>query len=240
MAKSLILRSLQSVLFTTAYQIENKLGFSSEFLKHTQKIFTNDPNIITAPKNAPPQVPMIEIKSPNQAYIAQFSNNRIAFHFQDTQNMNASLENIFPHFLDALQQETQCTMEFLNPRVVRLGFIVARIADIGYSTNRFLSEEFMKNNPFPDAHEMNLGILYKVRIGENNVNRWVRYRTLRAQNDPNIDYAMAIEIDINTLAEEMNDFSASHIMAFYKSAYENITTDLDNYPLLNNRFDSEQ
>lgn len=240
MVKSLILRSLQSVLFTTPYQIENKLGFSSEFLRHTQKIFTNDPNIVTAPKNAPPHVPMIEIKSPNQSYIAQFSNNRIAFHFQDTQNMNTTLEAIFPHFLEVLQQEIQCTMEFLNPRVVRLGLIVAQIANLGYSTNRFLSEEFMKNNPFPDAHEMNFGILYKLLIGEYNVNRWVRYRTLRAQNDPSIDYAMAIEIDFNTLAEEMNDFPASHIMEFYKASNENIATDMNDYPLLNKRFDSEQ
>ena len=232
MTKSLFLRSLQSVLFTTPYSIEHKLAFSTEFLKHTQKIFSNDPSIITAPQNAPPHVPRIEIKSPDQSHIAQFSNDRISFHYQDTLNAKPSLPLAFQHFMNGFQQEIQSTMEFLNPQVVRLGFIVRMIADIGFSTNRFLSEECLKNNPFADAHEINLGILYRLQLEGFRINRWVRYKTLRAQNDPSIDYAMAIEIDLNTFAEETNNFSASEILQFYNLTYNNVMKDLKNYPLL--------
>ncbi len=238
MTKSLFLRSLQAVLFTTPYPIEHKLAFSTEFLKHTQKTFGNDPSIITAPQNAPPQVPRIEIKSPDQSHIAQFSNDRISFHFQDTFNAKMSLSAGFQHFMTGFHQEIQATMEFLNPKVVRLGFIIHLIADLGFSTNRFLSEECLKNNPFPDAHELNLGILYKLQLEGFHINRWARYKTLRAQNDPSIDYAMAIEIDLNTIAEEMNNFTASEILQFYTIAHENVTKDLKNYPLLD--LESEQ
>ena len=232
MVASLFLRSLQSVLFTTPYAIERKLEFSSEFIKRTKKIFTSDPTISTAPKNAPPQMPRIEIKSPDQSHVAQFSNNRITFHYQDTQNRRIPLNNVFPTFSDNLGRQIQCIMEFLNPRVVRLGFIVRMITDLGYSANRFLSEECLKDNPFPDAHEINLGILYKTNMRDFSINRWIRYRTLRAQNDPSIDYAMAIEIDLNTLAEEMNNYPASSILEFYQAAQEHISENLGHFPLL--------
>jgi len=240
MTKSLILRSLQAVLFTSPYSIEHKLAFSSEFLKHTQKIFSADPTIVTAPQNAPPNIPRIEIKSPDQSHIAQFSNNRIIFQFMDTTGAKLRLAQIFPHFSDALRQVMQCTMEYLNPRVVRLGFILRFIADLGFSANRFLSEEFLKNNPFSDAHELNLGILYKIQMDQYLINRWIRYKTLRAKNDPSIDYAMAVEIDINTLAEDMQDFTTSQIIVFYDNAFQHISSSIQNYPFFGEDFHPEE
>jgi hypothetical protein len=43
---------------------------------------------------------------------------------------------------------------------------------------------------------------------------------------------MAIEIDLNTFAEETNNFSASEILQFYNLTYNNVMKDLKNYPLL--------
>ncbi len=239
MSQPLILRTMQAVLFTTPYSMEHKLDFASEFIKRTGKVFTADPNIVTAPQNAPPQVPRIEIRSPDQSHIAQFTKNRIVFIYQDTHNSKIPLGAGFPSFHETLRSEAQCVMEFLNPRVVRLGFVVGLIAELGYSANRFLSEECLQDNLFPDAHEMNLGILYKLRIEPFSVNRWVRYRTLRAKNDPSIDYAMAIDIDINTLAEEMHNYTASEILEFYRLANDHITTNLNDFPLFGVDFSSE-
>jgi len=233
MAAKIILRSLEAVLFTNPYTIENKLGFASEFVKRSSKIFSHDPNIVTAPQNAPAQVPRVEIRSPDQSYIAQFANNRISLKYQDMHNLRAPLGVQFPMFLDSLTHATQSTMEFLNPRVLRLGFVIGFLADLGSSSNKYLSEEFFQNNPCSDAHEINLGILYKLSLESFSANRWVRYQTLRAQNDPSIDYAMAIDIDINTLAEVMNNYSTSEIITFYKLAYEHVNTSLRQFPLLN-------
>jgi len=228
----LIVRSLQSVLFTTNQSFEHKLEFASEFIRRTGKVFSEDPQIVTAPQNSPPQMPRIEIRSPDQSHIAQFTNQRISFQYQDTMNARTSLHASFPHFLDTLRKEVQCIMEFLNPRVVRIGFITRFLSDLGYSANRFLSQECLKDNPFPDAHEINLGVLYKTMLESFTVNRWIRYHTLRARNDPSVDYAMAIEVDINTLAEEMNNYSASAILEFHRLGFEHIISNLGDFPLM--------
>lgn len=233
MAAKLMLRSLEAVLFTNPYTIENKLGFASEFVKRSSKIFSHDPNIVTAPQNAPAQVPRVEIRSPDMGYIAQFASNRISLKYQDMHNLRVPLAIQFPQFLESLSHATQSTMEFLNPRVLRLGFVIGFLADLGSSSNQYLSAEFFQNNPCPDAHEINMGILYKLSLENFSVNRWVRYQTLRAQNDPSIDYAMAIDIDINTLAEDMNNYTTSEIMTFFKLAFEHVNTSLNQFPLLN-------
>ena len=113
-----------------------------------------------------------------------------------------------------------------------MGFVIRFIADMGCSTNKYLSEEFLKNNPFPDAHEININILHKLSLENYSVNRWVRYHTLRAQNNPTIDYAMAIDIDVNTLSEEMNDFTTSEIIRFHQLTFDHVTTSLGAFPLL--------
>jgi hypothetical protein len=236
MAKSLILRSIQSVLFTNQYPLDNKLGFASEFVKRSSKIFSADPSIVTAPGNAPPQAPRIEIRSPDQAYIAQFFNNRITFQFQDVRNMRTSLYQIFPNYIMEIRNEIQYIMEFLNPRVTRIGFVVKFISELGYSSNQFFNQECFKNNLFPEAHETNLGVLNKLMLDRFSVNRWIRYKTLRAQNDPSIDHAMSIDVDINTPGEEMNDFSTSEILDFYNLSFEHITGNLGEYPLLEMKY----
>ncbi|HPB30214.1 MAG TPA: hypothetical protein PLB62_02045 [Candidatus Sumerlaeota bacterium] len=232
MPSNVFVHNVQAVLFTNPYSMEHKLEFASEMVKRCARVYSSDPNIQTAPQNAPPNVPRIEIRSPDQTHLAQFWPNRISFVFQDTRNMKPVFTNFFPYFRDNLGPQIQYIMEFLNPRVVRLGFIVQFISELGSSSNRFLSEVMLNKNPFPDAHEMNLGILHKILLQSFTVNRWVRYRTLRAQNDPSIDFAMAVDVDINTLAEDMNDFTTSQIMDYYSLSFEHICSELKDFPLL--------
>jgi hypothetical protein len=232
MMQGLFLRAIHAVLFTNPYTIDNKLEFTSEFIRNVSRIFSNDPNILTAPQNAPPQVPRIEIRNPDQSYIAQFGHNHIAFLYQDTRNLHPTLVSLFPHFFECLNCEVQSTMEFINPRILRLGCVIRLITEIGSSANKYLSEEVFKENLFSDAHEINIGILHKLSLENFTVNRWVRYQTLRNANDPTLDYALSIDIDLNTLSEQMYDFTVSEILNFFKLSFEHVTTSLSNFPLL--------
>jgi hypothetical protein len=110
--------------------------------------------------------------------------------------------------------------------------VIRLITEIGSSANKYLSEEVFKENLFTDAHEINIGILHRLSLENFTVNRWVRYQTLRNANDPTLDYALSIDIDLNTLSEQMHDFTVSEILNFFKLSFEHVTTSLSNFPLL--------
>lgn len=229
---------MQSVLFTAAYSIDRKIDFASEFVKRSSRMFGNDPSIGSSPQNAPPNVPRLEIKSPDQSHIVHFYPNQVSFMFQDTRNLRTTIKGVFPGFLGGIESEIQSIMEFINPKVTRLGFVTHFIAELGSSANQYISENMLKDNPFPDAHELHFGVLHRLDLVGFPVNRWVRYRSLRAKNDPTADFAMGIDIDINTLAEQVNDFSAGQIIDYFQAGFQHITSNIGDFPFFDDGFES--
>lgn len=58
--------------------------------------------------------------------------------------------------------------------------------------------------------------------GDRVVNRWVRVKPLRSNDERRTDMAMGVEVDINTLPEDSYDLSANDIEEFIKHARAHI------------------
>jgi len=69
---------------------------------------------------------------------------------------------------------------------------------------------------------MHLSVLNKENMGGFGINRWLRLRPMRKRDDPTNDSGLVVEIDINTHAEENNDFTEEEITRFFEEAYQHI------------------
>jgi hypothetical protein len=221
----------QAVLFVNDLHISDHLGFASAFVHKTGNVFNYEPQILSLPPQAPPELPFIILKNREQSYGVQFAQNRINFFYQDMQNQNKELDSIFPTYRLYLGNVLEAVFELLPINVPRLGTVTHLFLQMSESTNRFLAQRLFREGVLSDPHQMQLAFLHKVQIENLTANRWIRYRTLRNQKEPFDDYAVAIEIDINTLQEEQHDFDAADILSFFMLAKEHVEHDLSEFPL---------
>jgi hypothetical protein len=221
----------QAVLFVGELRVSDSLGFASEFVRKTGNVFNFEPQVLSLPPQAPPELPRIILKNREQSYGVQFAQNRINFFYQDVHNQNKDLDTLFPTYRLHLGNVIEAVFELLPVHVPRLGCVVQLFRQMPESANRFFTQHFFREGTLSDPFQMQLAFLHKIQLENISVNRWVKYRTLRNQKEPFDDYAVAVDVDINTLEEEQHDFDAAEILSFFMLAKEHVLHDLKQFPL---------
>lgn len=228
--------SVVSVLFFQPRDIPNKAAFVSNFIEYT-KVFDADPMILPI-TNAPPPVPRIAMKSRDGRFVCEVALDRLSFAQHDVAGKRQTLEQIYPQYRELLNRVVLAAMAGLASPVVRLGFVTRHIAELGRSANEWLREAYLRAESLPPAHETQLGFLHRFEMESFAVNRWVRIRTLREKKDPSHDWALSVEIDINTPPEAGRRFDRAAILAFFLEAFDRAERDLRSH--LPDFFEPEQ
>jgi hypothetical protein len=170
-------------------------------------------------QNLPPDTPHIVMLSEGNRYTLEASPAKIAYRY--TTPKPSPWEEAFGEFESKLQAIYGYIAENYNLKVIRLGFVVNLFAHIGSSSNQRMQEYFFK----PGAklgqplHELQLSALSKPMLsGDVPVNRWLRLKPLRTSDKRQLDTAISVEVDINTLPEYGHDRSAKEVRSFFLSA----------------------
>lgn len=230
MNKDFILKGLQFTFFTPPFKAANQIAFVNDFIQKTDNVFSHEPQIIPLPKEAPPEIPRITLRNAEQNYVVHFSVNRMTFVFQDSQNHNPALETIYPKYRFHLSNIAQAFKSMIPIPYMRFGCVFNFLREFGEGTNSLFSERYFANNPFPDAHEIQANIHHVLTLEEWTANRWVRYRTLRKADNPQVDTGLMLEIDLNTLATVNLNAGQNETLKFFMAAKSHVENDLSAFP----------
>ena len=113
----------------------------------------------------------------------------------------------------------------------RVGVMTEMFAHLGGSANQRMQKVLLSSPAHfgERLNELNIQALSKPTLGDRAVNRWIRVRPLRSNDDRNADLALAVQVDINTLADDSYDVTAADLETFIKSVQEHIEK---NVPIL--------
>ena len=142
------------------------------------------------------------------------------------------LEQAFDEFIPMVMKIHNTFSEHYGASVNRIGVMVEMFAHLGASANQRMQQNLLaSSNHFGERlQELNIQALSKPTLGaDRQVNRWIRVRPLRSNEQQGQDLAMAVQVDINTPAEETYDLTATDIESFLKNVREHIETGI---PLL--------
>lgn len=230
----LFVKSLQNAIFTQALDLTNKSGFANQIIHDTMGLFDGDQIILPVPNNAPAEIPRIILKNKNESYSLNVGLNRIDFFYNEI----VLKDNLPTKELSKLEQDfrkktnsiVQTILNIASTRIVRLGFIVTLQSGVSGKASSFISEKYLKQKKSTqDVYDLNLGILKKEKIGHTVSNIWFRINPFRKEGDPLDDKMITVQFDVNTLVEEMLNFSLDDINKYFEQASDYINTRLDSY-----------
>ncbi|KPL06105.1 hypothetical protein AMJ85_10670 [candidate division BRC1 bacterium SM23_51] len=221
--------SILSVLFFAARDIPNKAEFVSNFLEYT-KVFDADPMILPI-RNAPPPVPRITMKSRDGRYVCEVGLDRLSFAHHDVGKQKPTLDDLYPKYRDTLHHVILGTLAGIASPIVRLGFVTRHLVELGEGANEWLRQTYLRTDRLPGAYETHLNMLHRIELESFRANRWIKVWTLRDQQHPERDPAVAVEIDINTPPNEKRAFDRSAILAFFLDAFAQTEQDLKTFVL---------
>ena len=220
-------RQILSVLFFPPRDIPNKATFVSHFLDYI-KVFDADPMILPI-SNAPPPVPRIVLKSRDERHVCEVALDRLSFAYNDARSQKRALDALYPEYREILHHVVLATLAGIGSPIVRLGFVTRLLVEIGESANEWLRKAYLQPDRIAAAYETHLHLLHRFEMESFRVNRWIKIGTLRDPNDPTLDPAAMVEIDINTFPEEGARFDRSSILAFYLESFDRAEKDLKTY-----------
>ena len=115
--------------------------------------------------------------------------------------------------------------EHYGATATRIGLVTELFSQLGGSANQRMQQTLLASaNHFGDRlQELQIQALARPTLyGDRVVNRWVRVKPLRSNDERRTDMAMGVEVDINTLPEDSYDLSANDIEEFIKHARAHI------------------
>ena len=130
----------------------------------------------------------------------------------------------FAAFLPVALKVHNVFSEYHGATATRVGIFTEMFAHIGASANQRMQKTILASNHFGDRLvELNIQALSKQTLdGDRSVNRWVRVKPLRSNDERRADLAMGVEVDINTLPEDAYDLTSADVESFITSVQKHI------------------
>lgn len=222
------LQQLQTALFTPGINLTKPIDIAQGLISATGTLFDGQPIILPIPPDAPPEVPRIIVKNSNDSYTCNVSKNRIDFIFTEKGNFR-SIRDEKDKFLNHLLSLADLFKSNFKISINRIGTIATLLLPLKESSNKFISEKFLKEHLFTGTYEIQFGILKKLQLTGYEVNCWFRLNTLRNMQDVSDDRAMSVTFDVNTQPEVSYDVSKDQIGIFFNSAIKYIEENLNVY-----------
>ncbi|MCC6546708.1 hypothetical protein IT570_06020 [Candidatus Sumerlaeota bacterium] len=136
-----------------------------------------------------------------------------------------TLSESFESFIPQAMKIHSVFNEHFGATAVRIGLLTELFVPVGASSNQRMQKALLSNaNHFGDRlQELQIQALAKpVLDGERAVNRWIRVKPLRSNDERQADLAMGVEVDINTLPEDNYDLTTADIEKFLRSVKKHI------------------
>lgn len=196
------------------------------------------------PNNVPPDQPIAAFSSADGRKVLEIAPRKIQFRMLpgeivETGGPNKGLKPLdvagsFAEFLPLAMKIHSVFNEHYGATANRIGLLAELFAHLGASANQRMQRTLLTPNYQTDRlQEIHIQTLAKpILYGDRVVNRWVRVKPLRANDESRADLAMGVEVDINTLPEDSYDLSAADVEEFIKQVQKHIETQI---PLLHDQ-----
>jgi hypothetical protein len=139
----------------------------------------------------------------------------------------------FGSFLPLAMKIHSVFSEHYGATANRIGIMTELFAPLGGSANQRMQNIFLaagKNYFGERLQELNIQALARPTLGgDRQVNRWLRVKPLRSNDQNNSDMAMGLEVDINTMPDDTYDLTATDVEDFIQNVQKHIEEDI---PLL--------
>ncbi|NQT83931.1 hypothetical protein HQ563_12970 [bacterium] len=213
---------IQAAMFIRGMGFSDPLSIAQGIQHAVGGIFDGQPGVFPVPPNAPANVPRIVLKDGLQRYQCKVSAGRLDLAFDGSKKRASSTGAVWDEYSEITRQLAEYLKKKNPTRVWRLGLVVRLFKVLEGSANIHIREKYLRDDRFEDPYEMHLSVLNKENMGGFGINRWLRLRPMRKRDDPTNDSGLVVEIDINTHAEENNDFTEEEITRFFEEAYQHI------------------
>jgi hypothetical protein len=214
--------SIQSGLFVHGLDFTDPLSMAQGLRHAAGGVFDGQPGVFPVPPNAPPVMPRVVLSDRANRYQCKLSAGRVDLVFDGSKGKPAPVGILWDGYCTLIRQVAEYFKKKKPTRVWRLGLVMHLFKVLDKSANAHIQSAYLKDDRFQNPEEAQLNVLNRENMGSFRINRWLRLRSMRKKEDPSDDRGFAIEIDINTPAEENNDFSEEDIAAFFESAYQHI------------------
>ncbi len=214
---------MQPVQFRTAVFTPKLREFSaaqvvSVLLTKLQQ-FSGDPVVLPIPKEAPPEIPRIVLKNPSDNLGLQIALARADLYANAKLGAEIVSEQVFDEAIAIMEQ----VLDALHVRPGRLAVLATyglKCDDPAATlVNHFCKSEWSDGGPLADLESFELHAHRRLALLEGlTVNSWVRCKTGQMSEGKRSFPALAIERDVNTLAEEADDreFDADELASFVR------------------------
>lgn len=187
------------------------------------------------PKNAPKDQPQAVFMSADGRKVLEVAPLKLQFRMLPGEIIETggpqkglkpfNIPEAFAEFLPMAMKVHSVFSEHYGATANRIGLLTELFAHLGASANqRMQSALLAQKGHFGDRlQELNIQALSKPTLyGDRVVNRWVRVKPLRSNDERRADLAMGVEVDINTLPEDSYDVSAADVEEFIKNVQKHI------------------
>lgn len=214
--------SIQSAMFVRGLDFSDPLSMAQAVRHAVGGVFDGQPGVFPVPPNAPPNVPRIVLADRANRYQCKLSAERLDLAFDGSKGKSESVGIVWDGYSGIIRQLAEY-LKKKNPTMVwRLGLVMRLFKVLTGSANSHIQDAYLKGDRFHEAYELQLNVLNREKMGGFTINRWLRLRAMRKKDDPRDDRGLVVEVDINTPAEQNNDFREEEITAFFEEAYQHI------------------
>jgi hypothetical protein len=189
------------------------------------------------PKNTPPDQPIAAFMSADGRQVLELAPAKIQFRMLPGEVVETGgpqkglkpygVEEAFAAFTPMALKVHAVFSEHYGATANRVGLLTELFAHLGASANQRMQQTLLQpKHHFGDRlQEFHMQALTKPTLyGDRQVNRWVRVKPLRSNDDRRLDLAIGVEVDINTLPEDTYDIGANEIEKFLNETKNHLLT----------------
>lgn len=220
----------QYVLFSPSLNLRDKIKLVAELNQKTSGLFDADPLILPLADDVPAEFPRIQLKSKEDSYRLSVAKSRLDFaviHRDGDEGVE------FPDLksIDYLSRIFEVLAETIKARIVRGALVNNWAVHLDQvSAAEYLRKKYIIDSaPISQPDELEVHYLRKATVSGFESNNWVRIRSARKASDPEDNRLVAVQMDINTLAEKEYDFTPDSLKSFLTHAANIMTEELHHH-----------
>jgi hypothetical protein len=144
------------------------------------------------------------------------------------------MEKAFESFVPAAMRVHTTLSEHFGLSATRVGVVADFIAPVTSSANQRMQKHLLNDrNLLGDRlQDLQINALSRIQINGTNANRRINARPMRTGQEGNPDLIFAVNVDINSLADEPYDLSTQDLEGFLNGVKAHLDTQV---PLLNDQ-----
>ncbi len=225
-----MVKSIQAALFIASIDLTNKITVANELKSSLIKIFNGEPLILPIPDDAPPEIPIIILKSKDESFALNIARSRIDLFFKNIRNADISVDSVSSDLLALINDISRILFKKFSCTINRMGTIATLSLDKEDSVTDLVSHLDGKYFNASGKCEAQVHLLSKEDLGEYQVNNWVR--VVAQDHEPRNDKLLVVT-DINTQREAIRNYDLDKIIHFFKLAFTQIKNSTKLYAPIN-------